>query len=164
MEQCGGEVGINKTMKSRFRGNSEHTLDAKGRLNFPSRYRDIVRQDGSDVLMVTPWIGECLRVYTFSGWEIVEDTLLSQPTNEPRVIAMIRSIVSKVAECNLDKQGRILLPASLRTEMKIEKEIVLNGMLNFAEIWSKDGWLVNEQKLKDDFQHFEESFSKMGMF
>ncbi len=164
MEQGGGKVGTTKTMKSRFRGNSEHTLDAKGRLNFPSRYRDIVRQDGSDVLMVTPWKGECLRVYTFSGWEAFEDTLLSQTTDQPSMTAMIRSLVSRVAECNLDKQGRILLPASLRTEMKIEKEIVLNGMLNFAEIWSKDGWLVNEQKLKDNFQHFEESFSKMGMF
>lgn len=148
--------------KPRFRGKSEHSLDAKGRLNFPSRYRELLRQDGSEVLMVTTIDNKCLRVYTSSEWVLFENKLLANK-GKPAVARLIRNVVSKLTECGLDKQGRILLPASLRAATGIDKEIVLNGMLEFAEIWPKDAWVIEEKIAEDEFPNVEEAMASMDL-
>ncbi len=149
-------------IKSRFRESSEHTLDPKGRLNFPSRYKDILQQEGSNVLMVTTTDRKCLRVYTYSEWLSFEESLLTNKGN-PVVARFIRFVSSRTTKCSLDKQGRILLPASLRAEVGIEKDVVLNGMLEFAEIWAKDAWVVEDQEAKEEFPNFDEALSSMGI-
>lgn len=151
-----------QTMKTRFRGKSEHSLDAKGRLNFPSRYRDLLREDGSDVLMVTTIDNKCLRVYTSSEWVLFENKLLANK-GKPGVARLIRSVSAKLTECGLDKQGRILLPASLRAATGIEREVVLNGMLEFAEIWAKDAWVVEEKIAEDEFPNVEDAMASMEL-
>ncbi len=151
-----------KVIQKRFRGKSEHVLDAKGRLNFPSRYREALNHYGSTTIMVTIW-GKCIRLYPLDEWEYLENQLLAN-AGQPKIDSLIRLVVSGVTECNLDKQGRILLPASLRLELGVEKEVVLNGMLNFVEVWSKSAWAVDNQHTKDNFSDFSEVLSSIGIF
>ncbi len=147
---------------ARFRGKSEHTLDAKGRLNIPKRYRDVLRKSGSDVLMLTAVDRKCVRMYTLAEWEAFEDMLLANKSLLT-TSKYIRKFISNMHECVLDKQGRILLPASLRSKVRIGKEVVLNGMLEFAEIWPMDGWERQEEESEESFANVEEALASMGM-
>ncbi len=120
-------------------------------MNIPARFREILKEKyESEFLIVTNW-HNCLRVYPEDEWEEFEEDLLAreQPTEEEE--QFIRYVVSGVAECQLDKQGRILLPANLRNSFNLSKEVILNGMLQFFEIWDKATWEVEEQMLKRDF-------------
>ncbi len=155
-------MGRRKVIKSRFRSKSEHSLDSKGRLNFPSRFREVLTQYGSETLMVTTW-GKHLRAYPVSEWETIEDKLLDQGREQPRMASFIRLVLSGVTECNLDKQGRILLSSALRSETRIGKDVVLTGMRDWVEIWDKDSWLLEIQATRENFDSFDEGLSKLGI-
>lgn len=155
-------MGKDKTIKSRFRSKSEHSLDSKGRLNFPSRFRDVLAQYGSGTLMVTTW-GKHLRAYPVSEWELIEDKLLDQGKEQPRMASFIRLVLAGVTECNLDKQGRILLSSPLRQEIHMGKDVVLTGMRDWVEIWDKDAWQLEVQATRENFDSFDEGLSKLGI-
>ncbi|MCG6930258.1 MAG: division/cell wall cluster transcriptional repressor MraZ [Desulfofustis sp.] len=147
---------------SRFRSRSEHTLDPKGRLNVPARFREVLKHYGSGVLMVAPW-GKHLRAWPASEWQLVEDKLLTRGREEPNLSSFIRYVVSGITECSLDKQGRLLIPVSLRNEVNIDKEVMLNGMLEFVEIWDKDIWLVEYDKTRENLEQYGSSLAKLGI-
>ncbi len=155
-------MGMERTTKSRFRSKSEHSLDSKGRLNFPSRFREVLAQYGSDTLMVTAW-GKHLRAYPLSEWEIIEDKLLDQGKEQSGMARLIRLVLAGVTECKLDKQGRILLSAPLRLETRIGKDVVLTGMRDWVEIWDKDAWQLEVQATRENFDSFDEGLSKLGI-
>jgi transcriptional regulator MraZ len=154
-------MGGSNIIKSRFRSKSDHSLDSKGRLNFPSRFRDVLAQYGSGTLMVVPW-KEHLRAYPVSEWETIEDKLLDQK-EQPQMGSYIRWVLSGVTECNLDKQGRILLPATLRTELQIGKDVILTGMRDWVEIWDKDAWQIEIETTRANRDSFDEGLSKLGI-
>lgn len=155
-------MGGSKTIKSRFRSKSEHSLDSKGRLNFPSRFREVLSQYGSETLMVTSW-GKHLRAYPVSEWETIEDKLIDQGKEQPGMTSFIRFILSGVTECNLDKQGRILLSAALRSEARIGREVLVTGMRDWVEIWDKDAWLLEVQTTRENVASFDEGLAKLGI-
>lgn len=150
--------------KSRFRSRSEHALDAKGRLNFPSRFREVLNEYDSETLMVAPWGRKHLRAFPLSEWEILENTLMSEGKEKPGLAKLIRYVVGGVAECNLDKQGRVQLPVHLRNEVNLTKEIMLVGMLNHVEIWDQETWRHENQTTSDNFDDFDDQLSQMGIF
>jgi MraZ protein len=151
-----------KSSKSRFRSRSEHTLDAKGRLNIPSRFRDVLQDHNNEQLMVTNW-HKCLKAFPVNVWERIETTLLVQGKKQPGMDSFRRYVISGVTECNLDKQGRILLPPTLRTDFDLKKDVVLNGMLDHFEIWDKIAWEKERKLTRDKFSDFEQSLSALGM-
>lgn len=155
-------VARDEIIKSRFRSRSEHALDPKGRLNVPSRFREVLHHYGSPELMITSW-GTYLRAYPASEWQIIEDKLLTRGREEPNLSGFIRHVVSGISECSLDKQGRLLLPAPLRAEVGISKDVVLNGMLEFIEIWDKDAWLAEFNRTRDNFDQYNDSLAKLGI-
>ena len=155
-------MGEEKTIKSRFRTKSEHSLDSKGRLNFPSRFRDVLAQYGTQTLMVTTWKTH-LRAYPVSEWEAIEDKLIDRGKEQPGLVSFIRLVLSSVTECNLDKQGRILLPSALRAETRTGKDVVLTGMRDWVEIWDKDAWSHEMQCTRENFDSFDEGLSKLGI-
>ena len=148
--------------KSRFRSRSEHTLDTKGRLNIPSRFRDVLQDHHNEQLVVTNW-HKCLKAFPAKVWERIETTLLVQGKKQPGMESFRRYVISGVTEYTLDKQGRILLPLSLRTDFGLKKDVVLNGMLDHFEIWEKTAWEKERKQTRDKFSNFEESLSKMGI-
>jgi len=151
-----------KTSGARFRSRSEHSLDAKGRLNIPSRFREVLREAYSESLIVTNW-QKSLKAYPVAEWEILEEKLVTEGRMQPGFADFVRYVISGVTECSLDKQGRILLPASLRSEFGISKQVVLNGMLDHFEIWDKTAWQNEVRRTREDFASFSEGLSSLGI-
>ncbi len=151
-----------KVSEIRFRSRSEHALDSKGRLNIPSRFREVLRDIYDETLIVTNW-QKSLKAYPLGEWEKVEEKLISEAPGLPGFGDFVRYVISGVTECQLDKQGRILLPGSLRAEFGIGKEVVLNGMLDHFEIWDKAAWLDETRRTRDKFQDFEQGLSSLGI-
>ncbi len=140
--------------ENRFRSRSEHNVDAKGRLNIPSRFREVLRDEYADMLMLTNW-HKCLKAYPAQVWEDLESTLLSQGKKQPGLASFVRYVISGVTECSPDKQGRILIPPALRTDFGITKSIILNGMLDHFEIWNKVDWETETKQTRDQFDSFD---------
>lgn len=123
-----------------FTGEYNHTIDAKGRLIVPAKLREQL----GDVFVVTKGLdGRCLSVYPMDEWKIMEGKLRALPLNNPDSRLLTRYLMAGAAYCELDKQGRILLPSVLREFAQLEKEVVLAGVMNCVEIWNKDSWMEN---------------------
>ncbi len=151
-----------KKAELRFRSRSEHTLDSKGRLNIPSRFREVLRGAYGDALIVTNW-QKSLKAYPVSEWEVLEEKLLTEGRKQPGFSGFVRYVISGVTECTLDKQGRILLPGTLRGEFGIKKDVVLNGMLDHFEVWDQTAWQDEVRRTREDFSSFSEGLSSLGI-
>ena len=125
-----------------FRGKSTHNLDAKGRLSIPARFKDILKTRYDNKLIVTN-LPTYLAAYPAEEWKQIEEQFAKFRFGPPKVLAFKRYLLGAAVECSLDGQGRILIPADLRQEAQIKKEVVLVGMHNYFEIWSKD--LLDQQ-------------------
>ncbi|MGB3211863.1 MAG: division/cell wall cluster transcriptional repressor MraZ [Desulforhopalus sp.] len=148
-------------IQSRFRSRTFHILDTKGRLNLPSRFREVMRQSGSDILMVAPWKTH-LRAYPISEWEALETKLLRQG-GEQGLASFVRYVIGGVVECVIDKQGRIRLPAELRDDANLSKDIALTGMVDWIEIWDKEASLAETDGTRDNFEDHQASLARMGI-
>jgi len=141
-----------------FRGKSIHSLDAKGRLSIPARFKEVLQSRYSDGLFVTNKV-KCLVAYPHEEWRKIEDRFLSTPLLPPEVERFQRYFLASAVECKLDSHGRILIPAPLRDEVDIRKEVVLLGMLDHLEIWSRD-WLEKEyQMVRENFNEYHSAVS-----
>ncbi|MBU1565504.1 MAG: division/cell wall cluster transcriptional repressor MraZ [Proteobacteria bacterium] len=150
-------------ISSRFRSKFDHTIDEKGRLSFPSRFREVLRQYESEVLIAIPWDNH-LRAYPLAEWENLENKLKREDGNQSEDLdKIIRYLESESIECVLDKQGRILLPPTLRTELGLKRDIVLIGMIDRVEIWDKDTWNVEREVGREHFGEHKASIKKRGI-
>lgn len=119
-----------------FRGRYEHTVDGKGRTSLPARFRDVL---GGDLrLVITTGLEDCLRAYPMREWEVFEARLADKSSFDPAVAMVRRICLSGAVDCELDKHGRLLLPAHLREHANIDREVVWAGMGQHIEVWAKD--------------------------
>jgi len=137
-----------------FRGSSFHTIDAKGRVIIPARFRDAINADGSDGIMVSGMDG-CLVSYTFNEWSKIEKRILSLAEKSASMRRFRRLFIGGAFECSIDKQDRILIPPSLRSYAALDKEIVLVGVLDHFEIWSRTNWDMENENLINDLKEEE---------
>ncbi len=148
---------------SRFRSKYDHTIDEKGRLSFPSRFREVLRQYGSEILIALPWDNH-VRAYPLAEWENLEDKLkVGENQQDGDLDKVIRYFESESFECIIDKQGRILLPPALRNDLGLKRDIVLIGMIDRVEIWDKDTWNVERQDGRQRFGELKASIKKRGI-
>ncbi len=133
-------------------------------MNIPSRFREVLQQYDSDVLMIAPWGKTHLRAFPVPEWEAFENTLMTEGRKQKGLARIMRYVVGSVAECGLDKQGRVLVPPHLRGEASLQREVVLVGMLNHVEIWDKETWEEENQATSENFAEFDEQFAEMGIF
>lgn len=119
-----------------FMGQFQHSLDSKGRLIIPSKFREIL--DSSFVL--TKGLDKCLFVYPKNEWSLLEQKLKALPFTQKDARAFIRFFFAGAVETETDKQGRILIPPHLREHAQIERDVVIIGVSNRAEIWSQELW------------------------
>ncbi|MEJ2429928.1 MAG: division/cell wall cluster transcriptional repressor MraZ [Deltaproteobacteria bacterium] len=145
-----------------FRGRSIHTLDAKGRIRIPARFRDILKTRYEDRLVITN-LDRCLVAYPLPEWEIIEEKLGSLSLVRQDVKAFQRFFISGASECNFDKQGRVLIPQTLRDQASLEREVVLAGMLRSFEIWSKDYWDQEIKTAHDNFSQITTTLAELGI-
>ena len=145
-----------------FRGRSIHTLDAKGRIRIPTRFRDILKTRYDDRFVITN-LDRCLIAYPLQEWEIIEEKLGSLSLVRQDVKAFQRFFISGATECNFDKQGRVLIPQTLREHASLEREVVLAGMLRSFEIWSKDYWDQEIKTAHDNFSQITTTLAELGI-
>jgi len=134
-----------------FRGVNNLTLDAKGRLAVPARYREQLAEVCDGKLVVTIDRGYYLLIYPLPTWEEIETKLVRLPSLNPQVRELQRLLVGHATEISMDSHGRLLLPAELREFAKLERDVVLLGLMNKFELWDKSAWDARrEQSLADD--------------
>ncbi|MBR1630005.1 MAG: division/cell wall cluster transcriptional repressor MraZ [Lachnospiraceae bacterium] len=139
-----------------FMGEYSHSIDAKGRLIIPAKFRE---QLGNE-FVVTKGLDGCLFVYPNEEWSKVEGKFLSlPPTKETR--KFFRFIVSGARPAELDKQGRVLLYDMHRKYAQLEKDVVLAGVINRIEIWDKSRW--EENTSYDDVDEIAEHMAELGL-
>lgn len=131
-----------------FIGEYQHSLDSKGRIIIPSKFRDELGYE----FVITKGLDNCLFIYPNDEWKILEDKLKSLPLTNRDARAFIRFFFSGASESNLDKQGRVLIPLNLREHSMIDKDAVIIGVSTRLEIWSKDIWeaYISEDNLSYD--------------
>lgn len=119
-----------------FMGEYRHNLDAKGRIIIPARFREEL----GPVIILTRGLDGCVTVYTQKQWENVLDQLSKLPATKREARMYVHFVTAKAAECEIDAQGRVLIPTSLAEEANIDKECVVLGVNEHVEIWSKPRW------------------------
>lgn len=119
-----------------FLGEYNHSIDAKGRLIVPAKFRDEL----GEKFTVTKGIDKCLYIYPQKEWDEFVEKLESLPMGKSNLRGMVRAFLSSATETEIDKQGRILINASHRKYADIDKDVVLAGVGKKIEIWSKDSW------------------------
>ncbi|MFZ3173143.1 MAG: division/cell wall cluster transcriptional repressor MraZ [Carboxydocellales bacterium] len=117
-------------------GEYQHTIDPKGRLIVPAKLREGL----GEKFVATKGLDNCLFVYPMDEWKLMEQKLKSLPFTRADARSFVRFFFSGATECEVDKQGRILIPANLREYAKLDKDVVLLGVSSRVEIWSKDLW------------------------
>lgn len=122
-----------------FRGRYEHSVDAKGRIAFPVRFREALAEANADErLIITMHLSDpCLVVYPLKEWEAFEQRLSKLPQLDPKVTMLRRMYLGRAHELALDKQGRLLVPPELRRDAKIDRDAVWSGGALHIELWSK---------------------------
>lgn len=120
-------------------GKYKHTVDPKGRLFVPSKLRDEL----GEAFYVTLGLDHCLSVYTEAGWQSILDKYNALPISQAR---KMRFLFANAAKCEPDSQGRIVVPAKLRKYAGLEKDAVIIGVNDRAEIWSADAWRAQEEE------------------
>lgn len=134
-----------------FRGSSFHTIDEKGRIIVPARFRDMIHASGSDSLMVSGMdLG--LVAYTLPEWHKIETRILSLVEKSESMRRFRRVFIGGAYECLCDKQERILIPPSLRQYASLDKEIVMVGVLDHFEIWSRGAWDEEHLRMEADMK------------
>lgn len=123
-----------------FRGRYTHTIDAKGRVSIPSKFREVINGRADQAFMITNDLDPCLVAYPMDEWMEMERRLQSLPSFVPETVQFRRFFISGAQECPVDRQGRILIPSSLREYAQLDREALFVGLLERFEIWSPQLW------------------------
>lgn len=124
-----------------FRGIHQVSVDAKGRMSLPARLRDDLAQYDDDGVVVTiDPVSRCLLLYPLSEWEVIQQKLDKLPTFQPQARRLQRLLVGHATDLEVDKAGRILLPAPLREFARLDKKLTILGQGKKLEIWSQEEW------------------------
>jgi len=133
-----------------LRGCHEHTMDPKGRVALPIRFREeLMKQYDDDRIVLTLHLSDpCLVMYPLAEWKAFEAKLAQLPQFDPTLALVRRLYGGRAHDCTLDKQGRLLVPPDLRRDGGIEREAVWSGQTRFAELWGKDAYEAHVSKLR----------------
>ena len=131
-----------------FRGESSLSMDAKGRLAVPARYRERLSELCSGRIVITiSLLNRCLTVYPFPDWQAIESDLKNLPALDPKSQAIRHLLIGHANECERDGQGRILIAQSLREFADLAKQVKLVGQGTKFELWNEQAWAARRDEL-----------------
>ena len=143
-----------------FRGRFEFSIDSKGRISIPSKFREILSEKYENRLVITNF-DRGLLAFPYNVWLLLEEktgtlNLLIRETS-----AFYRFFYSSATDCSIDKQGRLLIPPSLREYANLQKDVVLLGEGKCIEIFSKERWLEEARKVETDFDQLRDTLANL---
>jgi MraZ protein len=144
--------------RSVFTGEYRHTVDEKGRIAVPSKFR--AHFDGGAV--VSRWIDGCLAIHTKAGWASLADKIAALPVTDAAARLFGRSIFAGATDAELDRQGRVLLPAYLREPLGLTTDALVLGARDHAEIWVPATW-ADYRRTMDDPETFAQAIQGLGI-
>ncbi len=131
-----------------FRGECSLSLDAKGRLAIPSRYRErLAELCGGKLIVTISLLERCLVVYPYPRWQRIEEELKDLPTLDRKAQSVIHLLIGHAADCDMDSNGRVLLSQSLRNFAGLDKRIMMVGQVDKFELWDEAGWTLRRDDL-----------------
>ncbi len=142
-----------------FIGEYEHSVDVKGRIIMPSKLRENI----GEKFIITKGLDKCLFAYSKSEWANFEEKLKTLPLTNKNARDFVRFFLSGAVECEIDKQGRFLVPANLRTYANIDKEIVIIGVGTRLEIWNKESWTNYSSEENISADEIAENMTMLGI-
>lgn len=140
-----------------FRGSFEHTLDSKGRLSIPAKFREVLLGKGDDRIVITNFVVDatrCLDVYPLDEWIRFEEEIRKKPKFDRRMVLFQNYYLGGACECSVDTHGRILIPPLLRGYANLRRDVVLVSALDKFRVWDREAWkkvfTEAEEKLMQD--------------
>jgi MraZ protein len=147
-----------------FSGKYYYSLDEKGRLMVPAPFREIISAKYSPKLFVTnSALDDCLNVYPFEEWMRLEEKVRGLPRSDRAVRYFMRRVIASAVEAEIDRQGRILIPAAHRQDARLDSEVVLVGQVEMIEIWSRTAWAAETDPSRVDREAVEAGLGKYGI-
>lgn len=142
-----------------FIGEYHHAIDPKNRVIMPAKLRE--KLDESFVM--TKGLDNCLFIYSMQEWRIVEEKLKNLPMTNKDARAFVRYFFAGACECEVDKQGRVLIPINLKEHAKIDKEVVFVGVSTRIELWSLEEWNKFNNDADISYEDVAEKMSQLGI-
>ncbi len=141
-----------------FRGQFQHSVDAKGRISLPARFRETLVASGDARFVLTAALFDpCLHLFPMLAWEELEEKIAALPSMDPNVVRFRRLYVSAACECEADKHGRLLIPGPMREKVRLEKDALWAGMGRHLELWSTQEWDAALQMSPEEETNFKQA-------
>ncbi|OGP61791.1 MAG: hypothetical protein A2169_14845 [Deltaproteobacteria bacterium RBG_13_47_9] len=145
-----------------FRGRYEHTIDSKGRISIPSKFREILNEKYDDRLIITNF-DHCLVAFPTTEWSIIEEKVNTLSLVKKEVKTFFRFFYSSAIDCTIDRQGRLLIPQTLRDFANLQKDVVLVGEGKKIEIWAKERWGEIVKQAQVEFEQMGDTLAGLGL-
>lgn len=142
-----------------FLGEYQHSLDNKGRLTLPARFR----ADLGDAFVATKGMDNCLFIYPLSEWKVIEQKMRTLPITSSDARAFVRFFLSGASECELDNQGRVVIASNLREYAGIDKDVTVIGVGTRVEVWARDKWEGYAQGASASYEAIAENLVDLGI-
>jgi len=143
-----------------FRGRYEHTIDAKGRISIPSKFREVLGKKYDERLVITNF-DHCLVAFPYEEWSLLEQKVGTFSLMKKETSAFFRFFYSSAMDCDIDKQGRLLIPQTLRDYAGLQKDVVLVGEGKRIEIFAKERWLEEARKIEENFDQIRDTLGNL---
>ncbi len=150
---------IGEKVNSLLTGEYIHSIDSKGRLIVPSKFREILGDD----FVITKGLDGCLFLYPVDEWKIFEQKLRTLPLTNKNARTFTRFFLGSAVDGTLDKQGRVLISSALRSFAGLDKEVVLVGVLERVEIWDKAKWDENNAVVEENMDDIASQMEELGL-
>lgn len=151
-----------------FRGQYEHTLDGKGRISVPARFREVLAEhddsgENADRIILTRTFEKCLVAYPMDRWLSFEEKIRELPQFDPNVQQLKRVYVAGAVEASIDSHGRLLVPSSMREYAELDRNCVWVGQLENFELWSERHWQGAVDEALGDPEDLNEAMADLGL-
>lgn len=151
--------GVNRVLI----GHYQNSINEKGRLSIPSKFRDVFKELGTESLIVTKWIDHCLKAFAPDDWELLEKKASTLSMVRKVDIVFKRHVIGSAEECQIDAQGRILIPATLREYADLKKKCLFVGITDHLEIWDTQAYDTYMNEALKDSESLREGLAELGL-
>jgi MraZ protein len=147
-----------------FSGKYYYVVDQKGRIIIPAPFREIISSNYSSKLYITnaPF-DRCLYIYPLEEWNRLQDQVRTKPRSDEAIRFFLRRVIASAVEVEMDKQGRVLIPAALREDANINTNVVMAGQIERIELWDRNEWDILFDPAKIDRKSVEEKLTSYGL-